>query len=160
MESKGNLFRTRGFKITMATTIAILALTCILFYWVFFVRVTNGGLTFENVLRIPSEMEFTVNADGSKEFDLHVQQGESSFFSGKSTNTLGVNGSYLGPTVRAKRDERIILNVHNELNEPTTMHWHGMHVPAEMDGTPHQTIHPGEQWTASYSITQEAGTMW
>ena len=42
----------------------------------------------------------------------------------------------------------------------TTVHWHGMHVPAEMDGTPHQQIEPGASWTAHYVVDQPAATMW
>ncbi len=138
----------------------LLALACAIFYWILFVRVSNAGLAFENDLIIPPEMEFTVGPDGEKRFTLYVQEGEREFYPGLGAPTMGVNGNYLGPTIRAKRGERVVLNVHNYLNEDTTMHWHGMHVPAEMDGTPHQKITPGGDWTADYTITQEAGTMW
>ena len=154
------IFRNRVFKTVTGTLVGLLVLSAIMLNWVLFVRVSNGGLAFENPLRIPPEMEFTMNGEGAKEFDLRVQHGETEFFPGKMAQTMGVNSHYLGPTIRAKKGERVILNVHNELKEDTTMHWHGMHVPAEMDGTPHQTIKPSRSWTADFTITQEAGTMW
>ncbi len=40
------------------------------------------------------------------------------------------------------------------------MHWHGMHVPARMDGTPHQTIEAGQSWTASFRVHQQAAPLW
>ena len=61
--------------------------------------------------------------------------------------TWGFNGSYLGPTLVAHRGERVRVDIHNELAEPTTVHWHGMHLPAEMDGGPHQMIEPGDDWS-------------
>lgn len=160
MLSLSECLRKRRFKIVMGALGPLLIFAALIFYWVLFVRLTNGGLTFTNALQIPAEMEFRVNEEGAKEFDLRVQHGEKEFFQGRTANTFGVNGDYLGPTIRAKRGERVILNVHNELKESTTMHWHGMHVPAEMDGTPHQTIQPSKKWTADFVITQEAGTMW
>jgi FtsP/CotA-like multicopper oxidase with cupredoxin domain len=40
------------------------------------------------------------------------------------------------------------MNVNNELPEDTSLHWHGMHLPAEMDGGPHQMVAVGESWLA------------
>ena len=152
--------QSRAFKVSLGAFGFLVALSAILMYWILFVRVTNTGLTFENELRIPPEMEMKVNEDGAKVFDLSVEHGEMEFFPDQLAETMGVNGNYLGPTIRASRGDRVILNVRNYLKEDTTMHWHGMHVPALMDGTPHQTISPGKIWTADYEITQEAGTMW
>jgi bilirubin oxidase len=152
--------QSRAFKFAFVTFSLLATLLAILLYWVLFVRVTNAGLTFDNELRIPPEMKGMVNEDGVKVFDLRVEHGKMEFLSGQIAETLGVNGNYLGPTIRADRGDRVILNVSNYLKEDTTMHWHGMHVPAVMDGTPHQTISPGKMWTAEYEITQESGTMW
>ena len=54
----------------------------------------------------------------------------------------------------------MVINVINQLTEMTTVHWHGLHVPPEMDGTPHQMIPPDETWQAQYPILNEASTMW
>jgi blue copper oxidase len=52
------------------------------------------------------------------------------------------------------------VRVRNRLPESTTMHWHGMHVPARADGGPHQLVEPGETWTPSWRIDQPAATLW
>ncbi len=150
----------RGLRCVVGLLASILVVAIALLYWCLFVQVTNAGLAFENDLKIPPEMEFTINPDGTKEFVLRVQHRKTEFMDGKPADTLGVNSTYLGQTIRAERGDRVLLNVHNELKETTTMHWHGMHVPAEMDGTPHQTIRSSESWTADFEITQEAGILW
>jgi FtsP/CotA-like multicopper oxidase with cupredoxin domain len=48
--------------------------------------------------------------------------------SDEPTRTWGFNGDHLGPTLRAKRGERVVVNVANGLAEPTSVHWHGMHL--------------------------------
>ena len=40
------------------------------------------------------------------------------------------------------------------------MHWHGMHLPARMDGGPHQPIAPGSTWSPNWTIRQPAATLW
>ena len=128
-------------------------------YWLLFIRPTNGGLTFENELQIPDQV-FGAVVDGRRQFHLTVAEGTREFLPGKQTPTAGVNGPYLGPTVRLRRGELVDLVVHNNLDEGTTMHWHGMHVPARMDGTPHQMIEPGASWTASFQVNQQAAPLW
>ena len=128
-------------------------------YWLMFIRVTNGGLTFENKLLIP-EQSFGTVVDERRQFHLTVAEGSREFLPGKQTPTAGVNGPYLGPTLRLRRGEGVDLIVRNNLDEMTTMHWHGMHVPARMDGTPHQKIEPGESWTASFQVDQQAAPLW
>lgn len=132
----------------------------VILYSIIFTRVSNDGLAFDNELTIPPEMELEEIEPGVKRFELSVQRGEMSFLESGSSPTMGVNGSYLGPTVRANKGDRVVLDVLNRLDEDTTMHWHGMEVPAIMDGTPHQTIGPGSSWIAEYEIVQEAATLW
>src|SRR5918996_5211442 len=120
---------------------------------------TVGELGFENELAIPRLLE-PQEEDGRKVFDLTLQQGSAELLPGKPAETWGVNGSYLGPTLRAERGDRVELRVRNELPETTTVHWHGMHLPAAADGGPHQTIEPGMTWTPSWRIDQPAATLW
>jgi FtsP/CotA-like multicopper oxidase with cupredoxin domain len=93
-------------------------------------------------------------------FDLTAQAGSREFVPGQTTATWGVNGDYLGPTLRARRGEHVQINLHNALDEATTMHWHGMHLPAAADGGPRQMIEPGETWSPSWQIGQPAATLW
>ena len=111
-------------------------------------------------LRIPPLLAPRVDAQGRKVFDLTLQTGSSTFLPGKSTQTWGVNGAYLGPTLRASRGDRVVIHVHNQLPAMTTLHWHGMHLPAVDDGGPHQMIQPGRTWSPSWTIDQPATTLW
>jgi blue copper oxidase len=121
---------------------------------------TVGELGFANQLRIPSLLQPRLDASGRKVFDLRLQQGTTELLPGRSTQSWGANGAYLGPTLRASRGDRIAVQVTNRLPEATTIHWHGMHLPARADGGPHQMIQPGAVWTPGWTIDQPAATLW
>ena len=91
---------------------------------------------------------------------LRAQTGKTSFFPGSESNTLGYNGSYLGPTLRVHRGDDVEVAVTNALDEDTTVHWHGLLIPGELDGSPHQTISPGATWRPVLPIRQPAATLW
>jgi Multicopper oxidase len=101
-----------------------------------------GKLDFANQLKIPPLLAPHLDATGTKTFDLRLRPGTSHLLPGKPTPTWGANTTYLGPTLRATRGDTIRINVHNTLPAPTTLHWHGMHLPAKADGGPHQPIPP------------------
>ncbi len=52
------------------------------------------------------------------------------------------------------------MEFRNELDEATTLHWHGMHLPAAADGGPHQPVAPGAGWAPSWRVRQPAATLW
>jgi FtsP/CotA-like multicopper oxidase with cupredoxin domain len=114
---------------------------------------------FANPLKIPALLEGAPGAEG-KIYDLSVAAGKSEFLPGISTPTLGINGAYLGPTIRCRAGDRVTLRVKNTLTEPTTLHWHGLHVPARYDGGPHQVVEPGALWEPSFEIKQKASLCW
>ena len=101
-----------------------------------------GELSFANELRIPPLAEPSLSEPGRKVFDLRLEQGEAELLPGKPADTWGVNGPYLGSTLRAERGDDVRINVDNELPETTALYWHGMHLPATADGGPHQMIEP------------------
>ncbi|WP_248844359.1 multicopper oxidase family protein, partial [Streptomyces hirsutus] len=121
---------------------------------------TVGRTPFDNALAIPPLADSTVEKDGTRVFDLRMQAGETEFRDGKRTETWGFNGSYLGPTLRAERGEKVRVRVSNRLDEASSVHWHGMHLPARMDGGPHQMIAPGATWTPHWTVDQPAATLW
>ncbi|MCF7948413.1 MAG: multicopper oxidase domain-containing protein [Spirochaetia bacterium] len=114
---------------------------------------------FSTPLPIPPLLEGT-EKNGILHFNLQVQAGEREFYPGAVSSTLGYNGNYLGPTIRVQRGDTVRIDVENQLNEATTVHWHGAHVPAEMDGGPHQQVPAKSSWQASFPIDQEAATLW
>jgi blue copper oxidase len=119
-----------------------------------------GQLRFQNQLKVPPLLQPRIDSAGRKVFDLRLQAGTSELLAGKPTTTWGANGAYLGPTLRAARGDRVAINVRNGLSEATTIHWHGMHLPAAADGGPHQPIQPGATWSPSWRIDQPAATLW
>jgi blue copper oxidase len=98
--------------------------------------------------------------DGVRVFRLKLQQGSMEWVEGVPTATYGVNGPCLGPTLRFHKGERVRLEVTNELGEVSTLHWHGMEVPAAADGGPYQTVAPGATWISEYDVIQRAFTAW
>ena len=93
-------------------------------------------------------------------YNLAIKPGMTSFFPGVNTPTLGLNQDYLGPVLRAKKGDTVSIRVSNGLNDVTTVHWHGMTLPAKMDGGPHQSINPNGKWVSEFEVRQEAATLW
>ncbi len=98
-----------------------------------------------------------------------------SLFSGKPTEVWQFSGrvlegaadalqpvpnSYLGPTFRVKKGQRLNVSFTHDLPQESIVHWHGLHVPAEMDGHPQYAINKGETFEYSYKILNRAGTYW
>ncbi len=79
---------------------------------------------------------------------------------GNQTITGGINGKFWGPTLIINKGDVVHMNVQNDLNDSTTIHWHGMHLPAVMDGGPHQVIPPGALWQPYWKVTNNAATYW
>jgi bilirubin oxidase len=116
-------------------------------------------LTGQNSLFIPP-LDTGVWIGGVRTFNLLMQNGTTQFLPGLQTPTSGYNGSFLGPTLYIQKGDSVSLTVANALGENTTTHWHGLHVPAAMDGGPHQMIAPGSSWTAAFEMRNEASTFW
>jgi FtsP/CotA-like multicopper oxidase with cupredoxin domain len=81
---------------------------------------------------------------------------------GPATRVWAYNGQVPGPVLRARQGERFRLEVENRLDEPTTVHWHGLRIPADMDGVPwlsQPPIAPGETFVYDFDLP-DAGTYW
>ncbi len=111
-------------------------------------------------LQIPPLADGRLDGDGRRVFRLTADEATTDFGQGGPADTLGFNGSYLGPTLHMRRGEEVRVRVRNRLQEMTTVHWHGMHLPARMDGGPHQMIEPGARWAPTWAVEQPAATMW
>ncbi|PVY78143.1 L-ascorbate oxidase [Tamilnaduibacter salinus] len=75
---------------------------------------------------------------------------------------IGYNGGSPGPVLRFEEGEDVTINVTNRLDSPTSIHWHGLILPFQMDGVPgisFEGIAPGETFTYQFPTTQ-AGTYW
>ncbi|MFT9447741.1 copper resistance system multicopper oxidase [Gluconobacter japonicus] len=97
----------------------------------------------------------------SNTWDLKVSRTHVSL-DGKSMHAPSIGGSVPGPILRWKQGETVTLNVRNTLDETTSIHWHGIRVPADMDGVPGLSfagIPPGETFTYRFRLHQ-SGTYW
>lgn len=75
---------------------------------------------------------------------------------------IGYNGASPGPILRFRKGEDVTINVTNNLDVPTSVHWHGLILPFRMDGVPtisYDGIEPGETFTYNFPIVQ-SGTYW
>ena len=91
---------------------------------------------------------------------LKATTGRHEFIKGKPSITYGYSGPILGPVIRARRGDEIAITIQNALDRNTTVHWHGLSVPGEVDGGPHQVIKPGGTWRPVLEIDQPACTAW
>lgn len=117
------------------------------------ILVGSASAQYVNPLHIPDTLTGPV-------FNLDVGMSTVDFLPGTLTNTYGVNGPYLAPTLIVRKGQQVTMNVTNNLMDGTTMHWHGMHVAAHNDGGPHTEIPVGTTWSPSFTILDEATTMW
>ncbi len=90
--------------------------------------------------------------------DLLVAPGKSEIFPGVQTDVLTVNGLYPAPMIRIKKGEQFSARLINNLSEDCVLHWHGFHLPSEMDGHPKYAIAPGQTTDITFPIINRAGT--
>jgi len=88
-----------------------------------------------------------------------VQQYAALLKKGPEGTITDIAGSYLGPLIRLQKGQKVRVNLQNnlELGEPTVTHWHGLHVPANMDGHPMYVIDPGETLVYEFEVLNRAG---
>ncbi|WP_445664707.1 copper resistance system multicopper oxidase [Fodinibius sp. AD559] len=81
---------------------------------------------------------------------------------GKQGDAIGINGTVPGPLIRLQEGQDVLLRVTNELEDSTSIHWHGILLPFQMDGVPGVSfdgIAPGETFEYRYPVRQN-GTYW
>ncbi|MCG9555506.1 multicopper oxidase family protein [Vibrio sp. Isolate31] len=107
-------------------------------------------------------MKRSVDDQGRYVYDLTAEPSTAELVAGFNTNVLAFNGEIPAPIIRCRQGEKVTIRFTNKLSEPTTIHWHGLRIPIEMDGVPFLSqppIIPGE--TFVYEFTQpDAGTFW
>jgi bilirubin oxidase len=80
---------------------------------------------------------------------------------GVQTAVLAYNGSIPGPTLELTEGDHVVVHFKNGLSEPTTVHWHGMHIPADQDGSPMDPVAPGASRDYVFDVLPgTAGTYW
>ena len=96
------------------------------------------------------------------EVDLTAKMADVEVAPGKRVKAWTYNGSIPGPFIRAKVGDRVIVHFVNELDAPTTVHWHGVRLPNNMDGVPgisQPEVKKGESFTYDF-VVHDASLYW
>lgn len=131
----------------------------------FLTTISTFSQTFTS-LNIPEVYYGVTGTDGVTNFVLNMDENLKQFRTGQATVTGAVNigtattNTFWGPTMIINKDQAIKMHVTNNLNESSTIHWHGMHLPAIMDGGPHQIIAAGALWEPYWTVKNQAATLW
>ncbi len=136
----------RGFLLTGASAAAMLS------------RVEAGVATsFETPLPIPRLIDATANAGP---VSLVAARGTHAYRAGQAVSAFGYSAPVLGPVVRIARGKDANFVVENRTESVTTVHWHGLLIPSELDGGPHNAIAPGASWQVTLRADQPETTAW
>jgi len=95
---------------------------------------------------------------GTKVFRLRAEPVKQRIVPWKTVDVWGYNGSCPGPTIQIQQGDRVRVIFENRLPESTSLHWHGLEVPIEMDGVPwisQKPVAPGETYTYEFTVHQE-----
>ncbi len=101
--------------------------------------------------------------DGVREFRLTTAPIAWPITDDVTVAAYAYNGQVPGPLLRVTAGEKIRVILTNNLSEPTTIHWHGVDVPIEMDGVPgisQAPVEPGASFTYEFTVPNTPGTFW
>jgi blue copper oxidase len=121
---------------------------------------------FTNPLFIPGgEGPFGILSVTDKPIMLKARAATFPILDGRASSfllyeTSDAGKSYQNPILRIKSGSRFTATLQNGLNEPTIIHWHGFHLPANMDGHPNDSIAPGKNYPYAFSVANRGGTYW
>ncbi len=101
-----------------------------------------------------------MDVDGSTGNTLTAHAATREFYAGVASPTLGFSQDYLGPTLRFVKGRTAKISVENSTDMPITAHWHGMHLPGDLDGGPQLAFGPGETWAPELPVDHPAATLW
>ncbi len=126
-------------------------------------RFIQSSFAFTALSVLPAcSVNRSYDQQGRPVYELTAMPSKAELVPGYQTSILGFNGQIPAPTIRCKQGQKVTIRFTNLLSEPTTIHWHGLRIPIEMDGVPFLSqppIMPGE--TFVYEFTPpDAGTFW
>jgi len=119
----------------------------------------SSNSNYKRQLPVPPLLEGKM-INGEINYEFTVQKGVSEIIEGVKTPTYGYNGAMLGPTIKVRKGQNYRFKIHNKLGEKTSVHWHGLRVPGEMDGGPNKMFIDGDYWEPHYKVEQNAATLW
>lgn len=95
------------------------------------------------------------------EVSIDASRGKTTLKPGTTTSVWTYNGELAGPLLKAKVGDEVIVHFKNDLSEATTVHWHGLRISDQMDGSPRiqNPVKPGEEFTYRFKVP-DAGSFW
>ena len=119
--------------------------------------ISAAATRFDAPLPMPKLIDAAANGNA---VSLTIAEGVHAYRPGRPVKSFGYSASVLGPVIRLKRGETVNITVENRMSQATTVHWHGLTIPGDADGGPHNTIAAGAQWKASLRTDQPEATAW
>ncbi len=107
-------------------------------------------------------LEPTRRVGNRVEYDLEIAR-KTFEVDGRETRAITLNGTVPGPLLRLQEGEEVVLRYHNTLDEPSSIHWHGLLIPNQYDGVPevnYPGVPPGETFEAGPFPVRQYGTYW
>src|SRR5438477_3027561 len=107
------------------------------------------------------QSDMKVSVQRSIDLELDAREVEWEFASGLTIRGFAYNGQVPGPVIEANVGDTVVVRLSNNLPQATTIHWHGIRVPAEMDGTEavQPPVEPGQTFEYRF-VVPDAGTYW
>jgi FtsP/CotA-like multicopper oxidase with cupredoxin domain len=121
---------------------------------------------FKNPLRLPGDEGVMGVLDASEApLRFTVQHESVEILPGKRTGLWAYRAerdgrTYINPTVRVQKGKEFSAEFANDLDEETTVHWHGLHVDWRMDGHPFRPVAPGSTYRYAFPVQERGGTYW
>jgi FtsP/CotA-like multicopper oxidase with cupredoxin domain len=115
----------------------------------------------EDTLAMPPVLKNISSVPGTVEVNVAATPARLALLPGHVTDAYAYNGTVPGPTLDVHEGDHVIIHFRNDLPEATTIHWHGLHIPADMDGSPLIPIGAGKHFDYKFTIPRgSAGTYW
>ena len=109
----------------------------------------------------PTLLQDESKIPGVVEFDLTASPTRLELLPGKPTEAWAYNGTVPGPTIELREGDRVTIHFHNKLPQTSTVHGHGLHLPATSDGSPLHPVPPGASRDYIFRVPLgSAGTYW
>jgi len=126
-----------------------------------FPRYARGQVrAFSQSLSFPPELSPTSTDATTDYYNISMQATAKQIVAGGLTTIWGYNGIFPGPTIKARRNRRVVVRHTNNLSVNTSVHLHGGHTPPNSDGYPTDYIAPGSFRDYVYPNDQLPATLW
>ena len=152
-------FSRRDFLRSAVALGALAGMTALLPGWAR-ASLPGSGPAAAGLARAPG-LEPTCRIGNRVEYDLRIARTPFEV-AGERTSAITLNGTVPGPLIRLQEGEEAVLRYHNELDEDTSIHWHGLLIPNRFDGVPginFPGVAPGETFEVRFPVRQY-GTYW